>query len=298
MSIAFDCANCGAHYKTSITSLAGKKIRCKRCGMGVHVPGDAAPKVVAAAPVEPVLADDLMPLSVETKPPAKPAPITQRLPNTPSSRGSRDDAATPPGLDIYGLNEEPSSFKRSAAPGEVVEDIAPPLPRPGQYEPPAPKKEKTKKGFFGPRASSSGGSWRDTEIFGGVSIGTIITVSLIGWRVYRITRPFRAPHADPPGAMAPADINEMDDPGDDDEDGVPPGGPGAVGQMPGAGRAPNGQMPGMPGGLPGGVPNGANNGFPPAAGANPDGQPPGAANQQPGGRFRSAEDERTRDDGA
>jgi hypothetical protein len=50
-----------------------------------------------------------------------------------------------------------------------------------------------------------------------VSIGTVLTIALITWRVYRITRPFRAMSARPPGAMAPAEIN-MDDEDDVDDE--------------------------------------------------------------------------------
>jgi hypothetical protein len=90
------------------------------------------------------------------------------------------------------------------------------------YQPSEPRKEKSGFGSFRARRSTSGGSWRDNELFGGISVGGAITIALITWRVYRITRPFRAVADHPPAATAPLEVGHDDDDDDHDDDAPPP----------------------------------------------------------------------------
>lgn len=271
MHTAFNCPQCGAHYQTTNPSLAGKKIRCKSCGAGVRVPGEpvASTSQPAPAPARPAAA----PPRTTVRPPQS-AATTTKPPQ--SAKG-----AQPGGLDIYGLDEDAERDRKRARPTQD-DGLVPDLPRVGKYEPPAPPEVKPKKGLWSSReksrSSGGGGSWRETELFGGVSIGTVITIALITWRVYRVTRPFRAPAAPPAAVMAPVDT-------DDGDERVPPGGfqPPAGFAQQGPGQAPGFQPPGR-GGEAGFGPQGApaqgafNPGAPPA-------QPPLGGNMPPNNGF-------------
>jgi dienelactone hydrolase len=111
MSIAFQCDQCGKHYEAG-DHLAGKALKCKECGAVVRIPGTAAART--SPPVT----------SVKQAAPARPAP--------------------PPDLDLYGLEDEPTSRRNGqTVANDADEEFAPVLPRAGAYEPPS--KEKSKK---------------------------------------------------------------------------------------------------------------------------------------------------------
>ncbi len=182
-TIRFRCPACGKSYATP-AGLAGKKIRCKSCGGGVRVPGGPAPS--------------LAPASTATAP-SPAAPERARKVTTPPSTPPPPPA---PSVDIYGLDEAPmparaaaggapgrgddSDLLAPARPGPVADETALP-PRAGASAPlsaaqkkkiqkRADKLEKTRPSFAGAGM--------------GVSFGTILAITLFGWRLYRISQKF------------------------------------------------------------------------------------------------------------
>jgi DNA-directed RNA polymerase subunit RPC12/RpoP len=72
MSIEFDCAACGKHYKVA-DAMAGKRAKCKACGGVIQVPAlDSGP-----VEVEPGEAEDA---SSPPPPPVKPPPVAAKAP--------------------------------------------------------------------------------------------------------------------------------------------------------------------------------------------------------------------------
>lgn len=172
--IRFRCPGCGKALAAP-AHLAGKKITCKSCGLtGLKIPGGPAssPSIPAPAPAPT---------------PAKPRP-------TP---GQDPFAAGPSAIDLYGLDEAPQSptprprgagddlfadsVARPAVAGTASEEALP--PRAGAFE--AMTAEKKKK--INKRADKIA---KASPSFAGagmsVSFGTIIAITLFGWRLYRI----------------------------------------------------------------------------------------------------------------
>jgi dienelactone hydrolase len=140
MSIAFRCDQCGKHYSAG-DELAGKALKCKQCGKVMRIPGTPRPSPAgpkAAAPG-----------------PAKPAPAKAK-----ESKASKPPP--PPGLDLYGLDDEPAPGTKAQSEAFEEDEVAP-LARAGTYTPPKPKKGK------------KGGRAKERERGGG------ITIDLSGW---------------------------------------------------------------------------------------------------------------------
>jgi ribosomal protein S27E len=179
-AIRFRCDGCGKAL-TAPAHLAGKKITCKACGRtGVKIP--------AGPP--------------STTPTAKPRPEPEPA------------VAGPAVADLYGLDEAPAApgprpssggddlFADSGASPSVSrsasEEALP--PRAKAFEPmSAEKKKKINK--RADKINKEKASFAGAGI--GVSFGTIIAITLFGWRLYRIGhRVTRALDDDPPVAAA------------------------------------------------------------------------------------------------
>ena len=188
--IRFRCIGCGKSM-TAPAHLAGKKVTCKSCGQtGLKVPGGPTP----------------------TAAPAKPGPARAREPV----------AAGPPAVDPYGLDESPAAPPPRAG---GADDLVPPIP--GRARPsPGPCRMETlpsrkafepmtaeKKKRINKRADKVN---KERPSFAGagigVSFGSIIAITLFGWRLYRIGHKVTRGLEDRPAAVAPFEAGVSFDP--------------------------------------------------------------------------------------
>ncbi len=182
-AIRFRCDGCGKTL-TAPAHLAGKKITCKACGRtGVKIPGAAASAAVLPTP-EPAI-------------------------------------AAPAAVDLYGLDDAPVASRPTSAGDELFADsgASPTVaraaseealpPRNKAFEPmSAEKKKRINK--RADKINKEKPSFAGAGI--GVSFGTIIAITLFGWRLYRIGHRVTRGLGDPPAAAAPFDVGFKFDP--------------------------------------------------------------------------------------
>jgi ribosomal protein S27E len=189
-AIRFRCDGCGKALAAP-AHLAGKKITCKACGRtGIKIPG--SPPSTSPAPSKP-------------RPAAAPEPAI----------------SGPAAVDLYGLDEASPSpqptrggddlFADSGANPTVVrtasEEALP--PRNKMFEPmSAEKKKKVNK--RADKINKEKPSFAGAGM--GVSFGTIIAITLFGWRLYRIGHRVTRGLDDPPVAAAGFEPGEKLDP--------------------------------------------------------------------------------------
>ena len=198
--IRFRCDGCGKSLSAP-AHLAGKKITCKSCGRtGLKIPGGSASTAPASTPAPA---------------PVKPRPVA----------GLEPFAADPSAIDLYGLEEAPSPpmprpggggdelfadsgatpavAKSKSASGEALP------PRAGAFEAmTAEKKKKINK--RADKITKAGPSFAGAGL--SASFGTIIAITLFGWRLYRIGHKVTRGLDDPPIAAAPFEAGVPLDP--------------------------------------------------------------------------------------
>jgi ribosomal protein S27E len=181
-AIRFRCDGCGKSL-TAPAHLAGKKITCKACGRtGIKIPG--APASTSSS-------------SVSTRP--RPAPASEPA------------IAGPAAVDLFGLDEAPLSPQPTRGADDLFADsgasptVAPAAseealpPRNKAFEPmSAEKKKKVNK--RADKITKEKPSFAGAGM--GVSFGTIIAITLFGWRLYRIGHRVTRALDDPPVAGA------------------------------------------------------------------------------------------------
>ncbi len=192
-AIRFRCSGCGKAL-TAPAHLAGKKVTCKACGLtGIKIPARPASTPSAPAPAK-------------ARPSSGPEPLN----------------AGPAAVDIFGLDEAPSASQPTRAGDDLFADsgASPTVagaaseeslpPRNKMFEPmSAEKKKKVHK--RADKINKEKPSFAGAGI--GVSFGTIIAITLFGWRLYRIGhRVTRAMDDDPPVAAAGFEPGEKFDP--------------------------------------------------------------------------------------
>jgi dienelactone hydrolase len=190
MSIAFRCPQCGKEY-TADDQMAGKGMKCRTCGGIVRIPSASQAKppgssaAAKSAPSRP---------SAPAKPASAPKPAA---PAPPAAKAKTEEPPPPPSLDLYGLEDEPSTaMKAAAGPSAEEEVLAPLLPRAGTFEPPKPKnKGKGKKKEKEKAASSSRGGGFSFSLpglagMGGFGVSFVTAFMFVRWgcRIMRVAR--------------------------------------------------------------------------------------------------------------
>src|SRR5262245_18753652 len=114
MIITFPCTGCGQKYQVS-QELAGKKMKCRKCGALQTIPVPHATTAPVASQTE-----------FAASPPARPRPAPSLRPAFDPFEHHEPTPAADPYDDVYGIEDAP--LKRATV--AEAEDLV--LPRPGQ----------------------------------------------------------------------------------------------------------------------------------------------------------------------
>ncbi len=198
MSLKFQCPGCGTRYALQ-DPLAGKSVKCKKCGETVRVPTNGSTDVDQGAALIRLTCEGCgkaynLPAHLGGKRArCKACGHDMRIPAAQKAFGGLElDAMAPPPADVYGLDESPA-LPCEKADQETEFSRTLPLPKPplglwsmrtlchrAGYEPMTDAKRKT----IAKRAAKaqSSGSFSGTGI--GVSFGTVLMITLLLGRFY------------------------------------------------------------------------------------------------------------------
>ena len=221
MSLEYQCPGCGTRY-TLQDALAGKRVKCKKCGESVRVPTNGATDVDQSAVLIRLTCDSCgksynLPAHLGGKRGrCKACGHDMMIPAAQKAvAGLELGAMAPPPPDIYGLDESSTAPMRKGIPGDGAFSDAPSpaaarsevdenaLPPRAGYEPMTDAKRKQ----IARRAAKAQSSRSFSGTGMGVSFGTVLMITLLLGRFYfRFQRGARIADNLNTAIAAPADV--------------------------------------------------------------------------------------------